>query len=92
VCVICKQLYHFQCSGLTESELKFYNCNSSPYHCSTCANSQDGRNEIYSKTSALLSHSETDEDGSHFCYNSLYYNIQNLPNSSPQGDQKKVTN
>ena len=23
VCVICKQLYHFQCSGLTESDLKF---------------------------------------------------------------------
>ena len=56
VCVICKQLYHFQCSGLTESELKFYNCNSIPYHCSTCANSQDSLNEINSKTSTLLSH------------------------------------
>jgi len=80
VCVICKLLYHFQCSGLTESELKFYNCNSILHHCSTCANSQDSLNEINSKTSTLLSHSETDEDGSHFCNNSLYYNIHETCN------------
>jgi len=80
VCVICKQLYHFQCSGITDTELKFYNCNSIPYHCSTCANFQDSLNEINSKTSTLLSHSETDEDGSHFCNNSLYYNIHETGN------------
>ena len=66
--------------GLTESELKFYNCNSIPYHCSTCANSQDSLNEINSKTSTLFSHSETDEDGSHFCNNSLNYNIHETCN------------
>jgi len=80
VCVICKQLHHVQCSGLTESELKFYNCDRIPYHCSTCANFQDSLNEINSKTSTLLSHSETDEDGSHFCNNSLYYNIHETCN------------
>ena len=70
---------NFQCSGFTESELKFYSCDSIPYHCSTCANSQDSL-EINSKTSTLLSHSETDEDGSHFCINSLYYNVHETYN------------